>query len=147
MRVLDRNTGQQRWNKRTAYSSRFALLSATAQAHFPRGGTTHTELGPPTSIKKMSSQACLHTNLKDTLSQLRFFFPNNSSLCQVDKKQTINKPGQQKGHTKFFLTTIMITEEKYLTIVWDTLTWNIKFQVNVHIAKGHHPHVRKQNRV
>lgn len=87
LRVVDRNTGQQRWNERTAYSSRFALLSATVQAHCPRGGTTHTELGPPTSIKKTSPQACLHNNLKNTLSQLRFFFPNNFSLCQVDKNK------------------------------------------------------------
>lgn len=83
LRVVDRNRGQQRWNERTVYVSRFALLSATVQAHFPGGGTSHTELGPPKSIKKVSPQACLHTNLKNTLPQLRFFFPSNSSLCQV----------------------------------------------------------------
>ena len=41
-------------------------------------------------IKKMPSETCLLANLMEAIPQLRFFFPDNYSLCQVDKnKQTI----------------------------------------------------------
>lgn len=45
------------------------------------------ELSLPTSItnKKMPSETCLLANLMEANPQLRFFYPDNYSLCQADK--------------------------------------------------------------
>lgn len=36
-------------------------------------------------IKKMPPQTCLQADLKEAIPHLRFLFPDDSSLCQLDR--------------------------------------------------------------
>lgn len=76
---------------------RFALIVVCSAGFIiqPRAtvlgmGTTQSGLGPPTS----------NINLMETFSQLRFFFPNNSTLCQVYKNKTKHHKQTNKHITK-----------------------------------------------
>ena len=62
----------------------------TNQNHHFRGNTAHSGLGLTTSTidEENAPQSCLQANKTDTVPQLAFHLPNESSLGQVDKKET-----------------------------------------------------------
>lgn len=53
----------------------------------PREGSIHCELGTPVSItnQEKAPQTRLQANLVEAFSQVRFFLPEDSSLCHTDK--------------------------------------------------------------
>lgn len=53
------------------------------QDHPPRGSPTHSELVPPMSV---INQDWPTGDRMGTFSQLCFFFPDNFSLCHIDKE-------------------------------------------------------------
>lgn len=63
-----------------------SLLLCITQDSLPRGGTTHSEWGPPTSINNQENapHLCPHANLKEGIPPLRLPPLSDSSLCQVD---------------------------------------------------------------
>lgn len=57
-----------------------------------QGGTSHDGLGPDSSVA--SQENALQTSLEaEACFQLRFLFPDNCSLCHVDKNKTITRIG------------------------------------------------------
>ena len=74
-----------------AYSPWLAQpLSYTNQDHLPRSRLTHNELDCLRSIinQENAPQTCLQANLRKVFSLLRFLFPQNSQVCQVDPRLT-----------------------------------------------------------
>jgi hypothetical protein len=61
----------------------------------PRDGISQSDLGPPTSIKCSTDLSI--SNLIEVFSQLRFLFPDDSSLRPVDK---IKKKKKKRHHLK-----------------------------------------------
>lgn len=68
--------------------------SYTTQDYLPGDGITHSELGPPLTPVIMQNahhphELSLEGSLKDEIPQLNSLFPDDSSLCQVDKKKKL----------------------------------------------------------
>lgn len=63
-------------------------LSYITQDHLSGGGTVCSELCPPSSVinQENALQAYLQAHLMETLSPLRFFFPDDSTLCEANIK-------------------------------------------------------------
>lgn len=67
--------------------SLFSLLCYVTQAHLLRDNTTHSGLGPCTSIvtEEYSAQECSLANLQNPIPQLKFLFLGYLCWCQGDK--------------------------------------------------------------
>lgn len=80
----------------------WALFFRTAQAGVHRDGTTHGELGLPThqlAIKKLPHRQAEGNCLwRQQLLTGESFFPGNSVLCQVDKKEPMQPQISRKGN-------------------------------------------------
>lgn len=59
-----------------------SYLCCISQDHYPRVAL------PTPIVKKSAPQTCLQTNLMEAFCQLKFLFPDNSSLWQTDPKLT-----------------------------------------------------------
>lgn len=57
-----------------------SYISHAGQDHLPKGGTTHSGSGLPTTIYKDTPQAGLQVNLMGAFSQLRLLLPTCSKF-------------------------------------------------------------------
>lgn len=78
------------WRSTVYWFASHSFLSLLSENPEPlsRGGTTHSGLGPATSIilQEDAPQACLWAHQKEGLSQSPFL--DNWNLCRVDQKLT-----------------------------------------------------------
>lgn len=75
------------WRSVQAPHSSLYFLPIAAQDYLPWGGTTHSELGPPTSLI-INQEDALHICLQ-AIPQSWFLVPDDSSLCQLDMSQLL----------------------------------------------------------
>jgi hypothetical protein len=123
-----------------------------------QGGTTHSgRPGPPTSIiiKKMPPESCIQANLVGVIFLVGgFFFPNDSSLCQVAKTQIKTKPktnSEKKSKTKlartqglqftFYLVLILPTDNSIFCVSFFCITANNMTSSEAEIT-GYFPDIR-----
>jgi hypothetical protein len=68
------------------------LLFCITSLYLPRSSTIHSGLHPPTSIinQKKNCPDGLEANLLEAILQIVFSLPDNSILCQVNKKLACN---------------------------------------------------------
>lgn len=85
-----------------------SLFSYTPRDHLSRGGTTHNELGLPASITRKMHHSCAHRLIlwRKAFSRLRFLFPEDTSLCRVDKTSTMT---QLIHLTAFFVSCLLLS--------------------------------------
>lgn len=68
--VRNREAGTEAESLLTSFPTACSACADIAQDHLPRGGTTHSGLGPCTSIiskENAASQSCLQVNVMETL--------------------------------------------------------------------------------
>jgi hypothetical protein len=71
------------------------LLIEHTTNHLPRDGTTHSGLGHPTSVKKITHRL-VHQSVVGMSSTQGSLFSGDSGWCQVEKQQQQNKKQKQK---------------------------------------------------